>query len=80
MDHKVICANSIEALKDIPSNSVDLILSDIPYGIGLDDWDVLHNNTNSALGGNSPAQKKAGSIFNKRGKPIKNAKEDTTRD
>ena len=70
MEHKVICANSIEALKDIPSNSVDLILSDIPYGIGLDDWDVLHNNTNSALGGNSPAQKKAGSIFNKRGKPI----------
>ncbi|ALZ98136.1 modification methylase [Leclercia adecarboxylata] len=67
---EVICGDSILALKKIPDNSVDLVLSDIPYGIGLDDWDVLHNNTNSAYGGNSPAQQKAGAVFKKRGKPI----------
>ena len=43
--------------------------SDIPYGISLNDWDVLHNNTNSALLGQSPAQVgKSG--FKRRGKPI----------
>lgn len=49
--------------------SIDLFLSDIPYGINFDDWDVLHNNTNSALLGKSPAQEgKSG--FKRRGKPI----------
>ena len=50
-------------------NSVELFLSDIPYGINLDDWDVLHNNTNSALLGQSPAQF-GKSAFKRRGKPI----------
>lgn len=62
--------DSIQALKQIPDSSVHLILSDIPYGIGTDDWDVLHSNTNSAYLGNSPAQDRAGAIFKKRGKPI----------
>lgn len=66
----VICGNSLDEIKKIPDNSVHLLLSDIPYGIGLDDWDVLHANANVALGGSSPAQAKAGSIFKKRGKPI----------
>jgi len=53
----------------LSDNSIDLFLSDIPYGICLDDWDVLHNNTNSALLGKSPAQEgKTG--FKRRGKPI----------
>ncbi len=47
-----------------------MILSDIPYGIGAEDWDVLHQNTNSALLGSSPAQQKAGAVFQKRGKPL----------
>jgi site-specific DNA-methyltransferase (adenine-specific) len=51
-------------------SSVHLILSDIPYGIGADEWDVLHNNTNSALLGSSPAQARAGAIFRRRGKPL----------
>lgn len=56
-------------LKSIEDGSVHLLLSDIPYGINLDEWDVLHNNTNSALLGQSPAQNgKSG--FKKRGKPI----------
>ncbi len=47
-----------------------LTLSDVPYGISHAEWDVLHNNTNSALGGQSPAQKKMGAGFKRRGKPI----------
>ena len=69
-ENAVICGDSIEEMKKIPDNSVHLLLSDIPYGIGLEDWDVLHANTNSAYGGSSPAQGKAGSVFKKRGKPI----------
>ncbi len=68
--NKIIHGNCIDMLKKIESNSVHLILSDIPYGIGAEDWDVLHNNTNSAFLGSSPAQKKAGSVFKKRGKPL----------
>ncbi|KKN10980.1 hypothetical protein LCGC14_0968700, partial [marine sediment metagenome] len=55
-ENAVICGDSIEEMKKIPDNSVHLLLSDIPYGIGLEDWDVLHANTNSAYGGSSPAQ------------------------
>ena len=62
--------DSTQLIKSLPANSVHLILSDIPYGIGMDDWDVLHDNRNSALLGSSPAQEKAGAVFKKRGKPI----------
>lgn len=62
--------NSIELIKQIETESVHLILSDIPYGISFADWDILHENTNSALGGSSPAQHKTGSGFKMRGKPI----------
>ena len=68
--NKVINADSIMELDSFPSESVHLILSDIPYGIGIDKWDVLHKNTNSAYLGNSPAQQKSGAIFKKRGKPL----------
>ena len=57
-------------LDKIDNQSVDCVISDIPYGIGADDWDVLHNNTNSALLGSSPAQEKAGKVFKHRGKPL----------
>ncbi|MHB1699221.1 MAG: DNA-methyltransferase [Acidobacteriaceae bacterium] len=69
-ENTVIQDDSVEALKKLASSSVHLILSDIPYGIGADDWDVLHENTNSAYMGSSPAQSKAGAIFKKRGKPL----------
>lgn len=61
--------DSFELIKEIDDESVHLLLSDIPYGISLDDWDVLHSNTNSALGGASSAQKK-NSAFKRRGKPL----------
>lgn len=65
----VICGDSIKEIKKINDNSIHLILSDIPYGISFDEWDVLHSNTNSALLGKSPAQDKS-SVFKTRGKPL----------
>lgn len=62
--------DSIEIIKTFPDSSVHAIISDIPYGIGLEDWDVLHSNTNSAYGGTSPAQKSGGGLFKRRGKPL----------
>ena len=65
----IINADCRDHLLRLENNSIDLFLSDIPYGINLDCWDVLHGNTNSALLGSSPAQyNKSG--FKKRGKPI----------
>ena len=55
----------IEGLR-VPDNSPS-DLSDIPYGIGAEDWDVLHDNTNSAYLGTSPAQEKAGKVSNPEG-------------
>ncbi|VEJ10054.1 DNA-methyltransferase [Actinobacillus delphinicola] len=68
-NNQIISGNSIELIKKIESRSVHAIISDIPYGIGYDSWDVLHNNTNSALGGKSIAQEKC-SLFKRRGKPL----------
>ena len=66
---KIILADCREHLSLLADDSVELLLSDIPYGINLDDWDVIHSNTNSALLGQSPAQfGKSG--FKRRGKPI----------
>jgi len=62
-------ADCRDHLLQLDDSSIDMLLSDIPYGISLDDWDVLHNNTNSALLGQSPAQL-GQSAFRRRGKPI----------
>ena len=67
---RVELGDSIQLIKSVDTESVHLILSDIPYGINYDKWDVLHNNTNSALLGKSPAQEKSGTIFKTRGKPL----------
>ena len=42
LENIVVCGNSVELIKSVPDESVHLILSDIPYGIGAEDWDVLH--------------------------------------
>jgi len=65
-----VAGDCMSLIGAVPDNSVHLILSDIPYGIGADEWDVLHENTNSALLGQSPAQERAGAVFKRRGKPI----------
>ena len=67
---RIFNEDCITGMARIPSNSAHLILSDIPYGIGAEDWDVLHDNTNSAYLGSSPAQERAGKVFKSRGKPI----------
>jgi len=67
--NRITFGDCIDHIPHLTDDSIDLFLSDIPYGINLDDWDVLHNNTNSALLGKSPAQEgKTG--FKRRGKPI----------
>lgn len=66
----IVTGNSIEIIKTIPDNYVHAVISDIPYGICYDDWDVLHSNTNAALGGSTSAQEKAGGVFKRRGKPL----------
>jgi len=37
--NKVICGDSREILKQIPDESVDLILTDLPYGLTQNEWD-----------------------------------------
>ena len=59
----------VQEMKKIPDNYIDICITDIPYGIDFCDWDVLHNNTNSALGGRSKHQERDTS-FKRRGKPI----------
>lgn len=66
---KVTQADCLEFLPQLPEASIDCLLTDPPYGINLDQWDVLHHNTNSALLGQSPAQR-GKSAFRRRGKPI----------
>lgn len=66
----VTVTDGITAVQGLADASVHLFLSDIPYGIGLDEWDVLHDNTNSAYLGASPAQNRAGAVFRRRGKPL----------
>lgn len=70
LPNSVVATDGMAAVKELGTATVHLILSDIPYGIGADEWDVLHNNTNSALLGSSPAQARAGAIFRRRGKPL----------
>ena len=69
-ENAIACGDSLEIVRTLDGESVHLILSDIPYGIGVDEWDVLHANTNSAFLGASPAQERAGAVFRKRGKPL----------
>lgn len=66
----VVEGDSVVMLERLREESAHLFLSDIPYGIGAEEWDVLHGNTNSAYLGSSPAQREAGRVFKKRGKPI----------
>jgi site-specific DNA-methyltransferase (adenine-specific) len=65
----ITLGNCSEHLQHLEKNSIDLFLSDIPYGINQDTWDVFHENTNSAFLGQSPAQM-GKSAFKRRGKPI----------
>ena len=52
--NKIICGDSRQELKNIDSDSIHLIVSDIPYGISYDEWDVIHNNTKTTIFGLIP--------------------------
>ena len=67
--NRITFADCRKHLPSLDDDSIDLLLSDIPYGIAKDDWDVLHRNQNSALLGKSPAQQ-GKPAFKRRGKPI----------
>ena len=34
--NEIICADCLEVLKSMPDKSVDLVLTDPPYGLGID--------------------------------------------
>ena len=69
-ENKIYNEDGIKFIKYIEDKKIDLILSDIPYGISYEEWDILHSNKNSALGGASASQIKLGNGFAKRGKPL----------
>lgn len=68
--NELLLGDSIQLMDCFAPNSVHAIISDIPYGIGCDDWDVLHRNQNTAYGGASSAQLAARGLFKRRGKPL----------
>lgn len=68
MNVSLMQGDCLERMKEIPDESVDVVISDIPYGIDYSEWDITHNNKNSALLGASPSQK-GKIIFKSRGKP-----------
>jgi len=70
MIDQFIIGDSINTIKFFQDDYVHAIISDIPYGICYNEWDILHNNTNTALGGASAAQIEAGGVFKRRGKPL----------
>ena len=39
--NKIIQQDCLQAMKDIPSNSVDMVLSDLPYGTTQNKWDSV---------------------------------------
>lgn len=67
---ELLLGDCLVGLPAVRPESVHAVITDIPYGIGAEDWDVLHANTNSAYLGSSPAQKTSNSAFSKRGKPL----------
>ena len=68
--NEIICDDCLLVIPEIKKDSIDAIITDIPYGIGYDEWDVLHDNTNSAYGGASSAQIEKGALYRRRGKPL----------
>lgn len=68
-NYSLLFGDCLERMKEIPDGSVDSIISDIPYGIDFDQWDITHKNSNSALLGQSPQNIKS-SVFKRRGKPL----------
>ena len=41
--NKIILGNCFDVIKNIPDGSIDAVITDPPYGIGVADWDVVVN-------------------------------------
>jgi len=41
--NKIYCADYLETIKTFPGNTIDLILTDPPYGITKNKWDIIPN-------------------------------------
>ncbi len=54
--NKIICGDCLEVMKDIPDKSVDLVLTDPPYGINIA--------SNGKVGGNKPFGNSQGKVIN----------------
>lgn len=67
---RITLGDCFDYIPQLADDSIHCFVSDIPYGISADTWDVLHMNTNSALLGQSPAQQ-GKRAFKRRGKPIR---------
>ena len=68
-NYSLLFGDCLERMKEIKDGSVDAVISDIPYGIDFDAWDVIHSNSNSALLGKSPKNVES-KLFKTRGKPL----------
>ena len=68
-EYSLLFGDCLERMKEIPDASVDVCISDIPYGIDFDTWDITHANSNSALLGQSPKNVES-KLFKSRGKPL----------
>ncbi len=65
---KLYKGDCVKILSKLEKGSIDIVLSDIPFCIDYGTWDTKYNNTNSSLGGSSPAQKLTS--FTRRCKPL----------
>lgn len=70
LQNSILADDCTIALSRFDQDCFDAVITDIPYGIGYEDWDVLHNNTNSAYGGSSKSQLEKGGLYKRRGKPL----------
>lgn len=66
---ELINGDCFETMKTLKDSSIDIVITDIPYAIDFSDWDVVHSNKNSALGGSTKHQSE-NTNFKRRGKPI----------
>ena len=41
MEHKIICGDCLEAMDDIETKTIDMILCDLPYGTTACNWDTV---------------------------------------
>lgn len=39
--NKILQGDCLELMKDIPDNSIDMILCDLPYGVTAPEWDII---------------------------------------